>query len=130
MPHVQSVLGAVDPVRSAGCYTTSTCSRDSWAVAVRRPASQADTADPLRFDPTDTAHAEEQVALAVNALSRLVALGIDTVVDLSPYGVVGRDAHGPTWCCCERSRRAGVTVVSGTSVYLKHSAHAGLSKPP
>jgi len=121
MPHVQSVLGAVDPGslgRVLHHEHLLSLTPGPWLSGGR--ASQADTADPLRFDPTDTAHAEEQVALAVNALSRLVALGIDTVVDLSPYGVVGRDAHGANVVLLrEISRRAGVTVVSGTSVYLE-----------
>ncbi|MET0716657.1 MAG: hypothetical protein ABWY57_17290, partial [Mycetocola sp.] len=38
--------------------------------------------------------ADDRVDLAVNALSALAAVGVGTVVDISPYGVVGRNDDG------------------------------------
>jgi phosphotriesterase-related protein len=69
---------------------------------------------------TDALRDEDQVARAVEALGGLRALGFGTVVDLSPYGVVGRDPHGTNVALLQEiSRRAGVHVVTGTSVYLE-----------
>jgi predicted metal-dependent phosphotriesterase family hydrolase len=63
---------------------------------------------------------EEQIDRAVTALCRLPALGFGTVVDLSPYGVVGRDDRGANvGLLQEISRRAGIHVVTGTAVYLE-----------
>ncbi len=63
---------------------------------------------------------EEQVDRAVGALRGLPALGFGTVVDLSPYGVVGRDDRGTNaGLLQEISRRAGMHVVTGTAVYLE-----------
>jgi phosphotriesterase-related protein len=63
---------------------------------------------------------EDQVSRAVEALSGLRALGFHTVVDLSPYGVVGRDADGTNVSLLQEiSRRASIHVVTGTSVYLE-----------
>lgn len=68
----------------------------------------------------DALYDHDQVAQAVSALRRLPALGIGTVVDLSPYGVVGRDAEGGNVALLrEVSRQAGVHVVTGSSVYLE-----------
>lgn len=65
-------------------------------------------------------HDEDQIARAVEALSGLRALGFGTVVDLSPYGVVGRDAEGANVVLLQEiSRRASIQVVTGTSVYLE-----------
>lgn len=61
-----------------------------------------------------------QVDLAVDALQGLVPAGFRTVVDLSPYGVVGRDADGTNVDALrEVSRRTGLHIVAGTSVYLE-----------
>jgi phosphotriesterase-related protein len=63
---------------------------------------------------------EEQVRRAVEALRGLPALGFGTVVDLSPYGVVGRDDQGTNTRLLEEiSRQAGIHVVTGTAVYLE-----------
>jgi predicted metal-dependent phosphotriesterase family hydrolase len=43
------------------------------------------------------AFGEEQVALAVSALSGLATHGVGTVVDVSPYGDAGRDAADGQW---------------------------------
>lgn len=68
----------------------------------------------------DALHDEDQIARAVEALSGLPALGFGTVVDLSPYGVVGRDADGANVALLQEiSRRAAINVVTGTSVYLE-----------
>ncbi len=63
---------------------------------------------------------EDQISRAVDALSGLRALGFGTVVDLSPYGVVGRDVDGANVVLLQEiSRRASIHVVTGTSVYLE-----------
>ena len=68
--------------------------------------------------PADTD--EDQISRAVGALSGLRVLGFGTVVDLSPYGVVGRDTEGANVVLLQEiSRRAGIHVVTGTSVYLE-----------
>jgi predicted metal-dependent phosphotriesterase family hydrolase len=62
----------------------------------------------------------DDVQLAVDALAGLRDLGFGTVVDLSPYGVVGRDADGVNVeRLVEISRRTGLHVVSGTALYLE-----------
>ncbi|GII97904.1 phosphotriesterase-related protein [Sediminihabitans luteus] len=64
--------------------------------------------------------AEDQVERAVGALRGARAAGVGTVVDLSPYGVVGRDERGENVVRLQEiSRRAGVHVVTGTAVYLE-----------
>ncbi|WP_187977074.1 phosphotriesterase [Mycetocola sp. JXN-3] len=66
------------------------------------------------------AAAVNAVDLAVDALSRLPELGFFTVVDLSPYGVVGRDAQGNNAALLrEISRRSGLHIISGTALYLE-----------
>jgi predicted metal-dependent phosphotriesterase family hydrolase len=71
------------------------------------------------------------VELAVRALSGLRDRGFGTVVDLSPYNVVGRDAEGRNSALlAEISGRSGLHVVSGTALYLDSwtpSWAAGLS---
>ncbi|BDI23164.1 phosphotriesterase [Herbiconiux sp. L3-i23] len=62
----------------------------------------------------------DPVAIAVAALDGLTDRGFGTIVDLSPYGVVGRDADGSnTALLAEISRRSGLHVVSGTALYLE-----------
>lgn len=66
------------------------------------------------------AHDENQVDLAVHALAPLREHGYGTVVDLSPYGVVGRSADGNNAALLrEVAQRTGLHIVSGTSVYLE-----------
>lgn len=63
---------------------------------------------------------EAQVKLAVSSLAKLTAFDVRTVVDLSPYGVVGRDRHGSNVeLLAEISRRAGIHIISGTATYLE-----------
>jgi predicted metal-dependent phosphotriesterase family hydrolase len=60
------------------------------------------------------------IELAVSALSGLAGLGFGTVVDLSPYGVVGRDPDGDNAEALRAiSRRSGLHIVSGSSVYME-----------
>lgn len=74
----------------------------------------------LSTDMAVSRYADDQVKQAVSALSGLAALGIGTVVDLSPYGVVGRDPSGANVALLQRiSRESGVHIVAGTSVYLE-----------
>ena len=82
----------------------------------------------------DADWAHDQVDHGVRALSGLAAYGIGTVVDLSPYGVVGRDAEGTNVALLQEiSCGAGVHVVSGTAVYLESfsppwAVHASLEQ--
>jgi phosphotriesterase-related protein len=63
---------------------------------------------------------EDRVDLAVNALSSLAAVGVGTVVDISPYGVVGRDDDGSNAALLkEIAERSGLNIVTGTAVYLE-----------
>src|SRR4051794_16129471 len=90
---VQTVLGPVAPEELGRVLHHEhllSLTPGPW-LAGGRPSSgpgalPGGTADPLRD--------EDQVARAVEALSGLRSLGFGTVVDLSPYGVVGRDPTG------------------------------------
>lgn len=66
------------------------------------------------------AHRADQIERAVAALAPVAEDGFGTVVDLSPYGVVGRDDDGANvvWLQ-EISRRTGLHVITGTAVYLE-----------
>ncbi|MFC9919673.1 phosphotriesterase family protein [Agromyces binzhouensis] len=68
---------------------------------------------------------DDRIALAVGALAGLEARGFGTVVDLSPYGVVGRDPDGAEIAMlAEISERTGLHIVSGTALYLEAYAPA------
>ncbi|GLI26402.1 phosphotriesterase [Agromyces rhizosphaerae] len=70
-------------------------------------------------------HADDRADLAVGALAGLAERGFGTVVDLSPYGVVGRDADGADAALlAEISERSGLHIVSGTALYLESYAPA------
>jgi phosphotriesterase-related protein len=63
---------------------------------------------------------DDAVDRAVESLAGLEALGFGTVVDLSPYGVVGRDENGDNAASLrEISERSGLHIVSGTALYLE-----------
>lgn len=63
---------------------------------------------------------DDSVDRAVDALAGLRDLGFGTVVDLSPYNVVGRDANGDNAAqLVEISQRSGLHIVSGTALYLE-----------
>ena len=63
---------------------------------------------------------QQQINLAVTALSGLTEQGFNTVVDLSPYGVVGRTPDGDNVSLLQEiSRRSGIHVIAGTAVYLQ-----------
>jgi predicted metal-dependent phosphotriesterase family hydrolase len=63
---------------------------------------------------------DDPVDVAVTALRGVRELGFGTVVDLSPYGVVGRDSEGKSLAVLQEiSRRSGLHVVVGASVYLE-----------
>lgn len=69
--------------------------------------------------------ADNQVDLAVGALDGLHASGFGAVVDLSPYGVVGRSADGANVTQLrEISHQSGVDIVVGTAIYLEAYAPA------
>jgi phosphotriesterase-related protein len=58
---------------------------------------------------------DDRADLAVDALQGLPGLGFGTVVDLSPYEVVGHDVT----LLREVSERTGLNVVAGSSIYLE-----------
>ncbi|BDZ54022.1 phosphotriesterase family protein [Agromyces marinus] len=63
---------------------------------------------------------DDRIDLAVGALAGLADHGFGTVVDLSPYGVVGRDPDGANLALlAEISEYAGLHIVSGTALYLE-----------
>ncbi|MFF7634722.1 phosphotriesterase [Kitasatospora sp. NPDC008050] len=96
MPHVQTVLGPVTPDRLGRVL-----SHEHLLALTPGPGS-----------------GQDRVAVAVAALGGLAAYGVDTVVDLSPYGDAGRDPHGADVALLrEISRRSGVHIVAGTATY-------------
>lgn len=102
MGHVQTVLGPVPPDRLGRVmpheHLQSLVPGD-WLTGGTRPSA---------------------VDAAVGALSGLADLGFGTVVDLSPYGVVGRSPDGTGLDVLrEISRRTGLHVVAGSAVYLE-----------
>lgn len=102
MPHVQTVLGPVAP-QSLGRIMP----HEHLFSLVPGPWLTGGDRD-------------MQIELAVDALQGLIPAGFRTVVDLSPYGVVGRDADGSNVDALrEVSRRTGLHIVAGTAVYLE-----------
>src|SRR6218665_671979 len=68
---------------------------------------------------------DDAVDRAVDALASLAGLGFKTIVDLSPYGVVGRDDNGDNAALLiEISRKSGLHIVSGSAFYLESYAPA------
>ncbi|OZM75461.1 phosphotriesterase [Pseudonocardia sp. MH-G8] len=104
MAHIQTVLGPVDAAGVTGILPHEhllSLTPGGWL-------SGGGTSD------------EDQVTTAVGALRGLRELGIDTVVDLSPYGVVGRDVDGANVTLLRRiAELSGLHVVTGTAVYLE-----------
>ncbi|GAB2700057.1 phosphotriesterase family protein [Kitasatospora kifunensis] len=96
MPYVQTVLGPVDPDRLGRVL-----SHEHLLALAPGPG--------LAQDP---------VELAVAALGGLAAYGVDTVVDLSPYGDAGRDPGGANVVLLQEiARRSGVHIIAGTATY-------------
>lgn len=63
---------------------------------------------------------QQQIDLAVTALSGLAEQGINTIVDLSPYGVVGRNDDGSNVSLLQEiSRRSKLHIVAGSAIYLE-----------
>lgn len=61
-----------------------------------------------------------QVDAAVAALSGLTELGFGTVIDLSPYGDVGRDPHGHNVLLLKQiAEKSGLNIVAGTATYRR-----------
>lgn len=122
-PYVQTVTGPVPPSAITGILHHEhllSLTPGPWLSGGRPHEHVAPEHLTFTANAADTPYAEDQVRHAVAALSGLKELGINTVVDLSPYGVVGRDAHGDNVTLLrEISERSGVHVVAGTSVYLE-----------
>lgn len=118
---VQTVLGPVDPGQLGKIlhheHLTSLVP-GPW-LSGGRPETLADPHD-LVVEPSDAVYVNDQVARAVGALCGLKALGFNTVVDLSPYSVVGRTAFGENLPILQEvSEQSGVHIVAGSSVYLE-----------
>jgi predicted metal-dependent phosphotriesterase family hydrolase len=104
MVHVQTVLGPMDPARLGRVLS------HEHLLAL--------TPGPWLTPGGDDEFTEERVALAVRALAGLADYGVDTVVDLSPYGDAGRDATGANVALLQEvSRRSRVHIVAGTAAY-------------
>lgn len=116
---VQTVLGLVSPAdlgRVLHHEHLLSLTPGPW-LSGGRPAEGLSARPGEEPDPIQR---EEQIRRAVEALQGLPALGFGTVVDLSPYGVVGRDTNGTNVALLQEiSRRTGVHVVTGTAVYLE-----------
>lgn len=64
--------------------------------------------------------ADRSVELAATALSALPGLGFSTLVDLSPYGVVGRAPNGENvGDLVALSQQTGLHIVAGSAIYLE-----------
>ncbi|WP_304313466.1 phosphotriesterase family protein [Bifidobacterium tibiigranuli] len=67
----------------------------------------------------------DEATVAIGALKNLKALGFNTVVDLSPYGVVGRDSRAKNLNILKKiSNTTGLHLVAGSSTYLETFAPA------
>jgi predicted metal-dependent phosphotriesterase family hydrolase len=121
MAQIQTVLGPVAPEKAGRILHHEhvlSLTPGPWLSGGRDDCDQV----PARggVDPSDVVAANDQVQRAVGALSKLPDVGIGTVVDLSPYGVVGRDDDGSNVVLLQEvSRRTGLHIVAGTSVYLE-----------
>lgn len=118
---VQTVLGPIDPGKLGKILHhehLSSLVPGPW-LSGGRPETLADPHE-LVVDPSDATYVNDQVTQAVGALSGLKRLGFDTVVDLSPYSVVGRTPLGENLPILQEvSERSGVHIVAGSSVYLE-----------
>ena len=120
MPYVQTVLGPVD-----SSTITQVLPHEHLLSLTPGPWLSGGPHSPSSDRPdVDKGYsqrfADDQVTTAVGALGHLNALGINTVVDLSPYGVVGRDDHGANVVLLRRIAEAtGLNIVTGTAVYLE-----------
>lgn len=120
MPHIQTVTGPIastDAGRIMHHEHLMSLIPGPWpsggAVSVTEPAAQQGLLD------------ADEVAVAVGALKELGGLGFKTVVDLSPYGVVGRDAHAKNLGVLKKiAEGSGLHVVAGSSMYLETFAPA------
>jgi phosphotriesterase-related protein len=135
MAHVQTVLGPVAPDEVGRILHHEhllSLTPGPWLSGGR--SGCCGCSDETRFDPKDTTRSNDQVQRAVEALRGVADLGIRTIVDLSPYGVVGRDALGDNVVLLQEiARRSGLNIVSGSSVYLQEfspawTVAAGLSE--
>jgi predicted metal-dependent phosphotriesterase family hydrolase len=101
MPHIQTVTGPVDPSSIDGVL-----SHEHLLTLLPGPGFAGQS------------YPEQQVDAAVAALAQLTGSGVNTVVDLSPYGDANRDADGGNVVLlAEIARRSGVTVIAGTATY-------------
>jgi phosphotriesterase-related protein len=119
--HVQTVTGPVDPdqlgrvLSHEHLLTLLPGPGISVGIPSGRNSCGCGRADP---GPADADVDAALVDAAVTALSGLAGQGIGTVVDLSPYGDAGRDAHGRNAALLpEIARRTGLNIVSGTATY-------------
>ncbi|WP_090357449.1 phosphotriesterase [Mycolicibacterium fluoranthenivorans] len=108
MTCIQTVEGTIEP---------STLGRvlfhEHLLMVLTGPWHRGRVVDPAEFE-------RQQVEAAVTALSGLRAFGFATVIDLSPYGDAGRDAHGHNVRLLkEIAQGSGLNVITGTATYRK-----------
>lgn len=120
--HVNTVLGPVEPAalgRILHHEHLSSLVPGPWLSGGYPFSPPGGDAGRLETSSDDPTYFEDQVRQATGALSGLGRLGFDTVVDLSPYGVVGRAPHAENVRVLEEvSRRTGMHIVLGTATYL------------
>jgi phosphotriesterase-related protein len=97
MAHVQTVLGPVAPEELGRVLT-----HEHLMALLPGPWLSGGARD-------------QRVEVAAQALGGLPALGFGTVVDLTPYDVLGRDIPA----LAEISRASGLHVVAASSIYLE-----------
>jgi predicted metal-dependent phosphotriesterase family hydrolase len=75
--------------------------------------------EPGPFDEKSTITDEDRINRAVQSIRGLRERGYGTIVDVTPYGLAGRDQNGDnTHLLAEISKHSGIHIVSGSGVYL------------
>ncbi len=122
MTQVQTVLGPVDPGELGRILPhehVGSMVPGPWLSGGPSGLPQSDGQLDVDVDVDDPGYVDDQVRQGIAALSGLESLGFDAVVDLSPYGVVGRSGYGENVGILERvSRQSGLHIVLGTATYL------------
>lgn len=114
MPYVQTVLGPVSPADLGRVMP-----HEHLFSLVPGPWMHGGEAE-MHGGEAEAGNVTPEVELATQALAPLTGLGFGTVVDLSPYGVVGRDADGANvLSLVQLAQRTGLNIVAGTAVYLE-----------
>lgn len=112
--HVQTVTGAIGPESITAVMHHEhllSLTPGPWLVG-GIPNSDC--------EQTQSISDQDCVAQAVAALRSLPGLGFNTVIDLSPHGVVGRSERSENVVLLKRiSELSGINIVAGSSIYLE-----------